>query len=222
MATAHSVGEQANKVKNRTGYGAGIEASCMSVTLEEAERFWKHIEQLYTAYLSVFPQEEPRLTRLKCAIESGEALHTRTTMTGHMTASAYVLAPDRARVLLVYHRALKSWLAPGGHYEARDGNLANCARREAQEETGIEELSLDVWHERLGIPIDIDIHPIPENPLKGETQHYHFDCRYVFHAFTTAVRSAPMEVSAVEWRPLAHIRPQEIGYPVVQKILQLL
>jgi len=36
------------------------------------------------------------------------------------------------------------------------------------------------------------------------------------------VRSAPTEVSAVEWRPLVSIGPQEIGYPVVQKILRLL
>lgn len=194
----------------------------MSVTLEEAERFRKYVEEIYTAYLSVFPQEEMRLARLKSGIERGEALYARTTMTGHVTASAYVLAPDGAHVLLVYHRALEDWLAPGGHYEARDGDLAGCARREAQEETGIEELSLDAWHERLGIPIDIDIHRIPGNPIKGETEHYHFDCRYVFHAFTTAIRSATMEVSAVEWRPLTNIGPQESVYPVVQKILRFL
>ena len=194
----------------------------MSVPLEEAERFRKHLEQLYTAYLSVFPQEEARLARLKSCIERGEALHARTAMTGHVTASAYVLAPDRQRLLLVYHRALDDWLAPGGHYEVRDGDLAGCARREAQEEAGIEELSLDAWHDRLAIPIDIDIHRIPGNPIKDEAEHYHFDCRYVFHAFTTAFREAPMEVSAVEWRPLAGIGPQEIVYPVVQKILRFL
>ena len=194
----------------------------MSVTLGDAERFRRHMEEIYTAYLSVFPQEEARLARLKSGIERGEALHARTTMTGHVTASGYVLASDKERVVLVYHRALKGWLAPGGHYEVRDGDLTGCARREVQEETGIEELSLDAWHERLGIPIDIDIHRIPDNPRKGETEHYHFDCRYVFHAFTIAIRSAPMEVSAVEWRPLTGIGPKESGYPVVQKILQLL
>jgi 8-oxo-dGTP pyrophosphatase MutT (NUDIX family) len=194
----------------------------MSVTLEEAERFRKHVEELYTAYLSVFPQEEARLARLKSGIERGAALYARTTMTGHVTASAYVLAPDGERVLLVYHRALEDWLAPGGHFEVRDGDLVGCARREAQEETGIKELSLDAWHERLGIPIDIDTHLIPGNALKGETEHYHFDCRYVFHAFTTAIRSAPMEVSAVEWRSLASIGVQESMYPVVQKIQRLL
>src|SRR5579862_3969099 len=115
----------------------------MRVTLEEAERFRKYVEQLYTAYLSVFPLEKTQIARLKTCIEQGEALDTRTTMTGHVTASAYILAPDRQRLLLVYHRALERWLAPGGHYELEDGVLARCAQREAQEETGIEELSLD-------------------------------------------------------------------------------
>lgn len=187
-----------------------------------AERFRKYLEQLYTAYLSVFPQEEARLALLKSCIERGEALHARTAITGHVTASAYVLAPDRQRLLVVYHRALAAWLVPGGHYEVGDGDLAGCARREAQEEAGIAALSLDAWHGRLAIPIDIDIHRIPGNPIKDEAEHYHFDCRYVFHAFTTVFRGAPMEVSAVKWRPLAGIRPQESMYPVVQKILRFL
>jgi 8-oxo-dGTP pyrophosphatase MutT (NUDIX family) len=190
--------------------------------MEDAESFRKYVERLYTAYLSVFPQEEARLARLKSCIEQGEAVHTRTTMTGHVTASAYILAPDRQCLLLVYHRALERWLAPGGHYEVEDGVLTRCALREAQEETGLEEFFLDAWHERLAIPIDIDIHRIPGNPIKGEVEHYHFDCRYVFHAFTTAIQSAPTEVSAVEWRPLTSIGAQESVYPVVQKIQCLL
>lgn len=191
----------------------------MNFPLEEAECFRKHLQQLYTAYLLVFPQEEARLVRLKNRIERGEALHARTAMTGHVTASAYVLAPDRQHLLLVYHRVLDDWLAPGGHYELRDGDLAGCARREAQEEAGIEELALDAWHGGLAIPIDIDIHRIPGNPMKDEAEHDHFDCRYVFHAFTTAFQRAPREVRAVEWKPLAGIGPQETVYPVVQKIL---
>jgi 8-oxo-dGTP pyrophosphatase MutT (NUDIX family) len=190
--------------------------------MEEVESFRKYVERLYTAYLLVFPQEEARLARFKSSIDQRAALYARTTMTGHMTASAYILAPDRQSLLLVYHRALECWLAPGGHYEARDGTLAHCALREAQEETYIEQLSLDAWHEHLRIPLDIDIHGIPGNRLKGEAEHYHFDCRYVFHALTTALRSDPTEVSAVEWRPLASIGVQESMYPVVQKMQRLL
>ena len=32
----------------------------------------------------------------------------------------------------------------------------------------------------LAIPLDIDIHVIPENPKKEEQEHYHYDFRYVF------------------------------------------
>lgn len=189
-----------------------------SFTIEDAEHFRKYMKQLYTAYLLVFPQEGTRLARLKTCIEHGEALYARTTMTGHVTASAYVLSPDRQCLLVVYHRMLEQWLVPGGHYETNDGALSRCAQREAQEETGIEELSLHTWHDRLAIPIDIDIHRIPANPFKGETEHDHFDCRYVFRASTTAIRGDPTEVSGVEWKPLASIEPTERMYPVVQKI----
>lgn len=30
------------------------------------------------------------------------------------------------------------------------------------------------------IPIDIDTHPIPDNPKKQEPSHFHHDFRYVF------------------------------------------
>src|SRR5713226_4102790 len=96
--------------KNSAEYGGSVEVIWMSGAPEEAERFRKHMEQLHTAYLQMFPQEEERLARLKTCIERGEALHARTTMTGHVTASAYILAPDRQCLLLVYHRALEDWL----------------------------------------------------------------------------------------------------------------
>jgi 8-oxo-dGTP pyrophosphatase MutT (NUDIX family) len=63
---------------------------------------------------------------------------------GHFTASAFVLSPDRARVLLVFHNKLRLLLQPGGHVDPGDESLALAARREVSEEVGLVDLtSLD-------------------------------------------------------------------------------
>jgi 8-oxo-dGTP pyrophosphatase MutT (NUDIX family) len=53
----------------------------------------------------------------------------------HFTATAYII--DQGKVLLLMHPKLKKWLPPGGHIEANETPPA-CAKREAQEETGLE------------------------------------------------------------------------------------
>jgi hypothetical protein len=59
--------------------------------------------------------------------------------------------------------------------------MYNNAKREAIEETGIENIELFNWHnDNNFIPIDIDTHYIPENPKKQEKEHFHHDFRYIF------------------------------------------
>jgi len=105
---------------------------------------------------------------------------------GHFTASAFVLSPDRRRVLLILHGKLGLWLQPGGHFDANDRSAEQAARREVLEETGIEDL-------RSGLPgavlLDVDIHPIPPNPGRGEPAHEHFDLRFLFVAPSDSFRA---------------------------------
>ncbi|MEO6064733.1 MAG: NUDIX hydrolase [Lysobacterales bacterium] len=92
---------------------------------------------------------------------------------GHFTGSAFVVSRDGLRVLLTQHRKLDRWLQLGGH---ADGNrdLAAVALREAQEESGIEELELEPEL------FDIDLHDIP---ARGEEiAHQHFDARFIVRA----------------------------------------
>jgi 8-oxo-dGTP pyrophosphatase MutT (NUDIX family) len=109
------------------------------------------------------------------------------------------------KVLLVRHRALGRWLQPGGHWEPAETFLASAAR-EAQEETGLSGLRPYPWRGDADLPIDIDTHPIPANPRKGEPEHFHFDIRYVITAPTDAVPNGQeAEVTAVAWRPLSDL-----------------
>ena len=83
---------------------------------------------------------------------------------GHVTCTALILHPDRARVLTMHHHRLHRWLPPGGHIEKSDASLAETAAREAFEETGV---ALD----RKGGPFlaGIDVHGIP--PKRDEPFH---------------------------------------------------
>ena len=80
---------------------------------------------------------------------------------GHFTGSALV-CDNEGRVLLHYHKNLKRWLQFGGHADT-EMDLADVAMRESIEETGLEWLRHYPVKKQEPVPIDFDIHTIPEN-----------------------------------------------------------
>lgn len=113
---------------------------------------------------------------------------------GHFTVGAYVLA--RGHILMVHHRRLDRWLAPGGHIDPEDETLEAAAARELHEETGVAGDLTDI-----GI-FDIDAHPIPAS--QSEPAHTHFNVGYLFTAAMVAPVAAA-EVRAARWVPLGRI-----------------
>ena len=167
-----------------------------------------HIDQIakaITAYLEREPGDADRLAPLVAALGEPTDITSRETFTGHVTCSAIVLDPDR-RVLHIRHNALNRWLCPGGHLEPGDTSLAEAARREAVEETGIPAGELYLVDD---VPVDIDVHPIPASAAKGEPEHQHFDLRFVFTTDGDAqVALQAEEVHDFAWLPFGefHLR----------------
>jgi 8-oxo-dGTP pyrophosphatase MutT (NUDIX family) len=94
---------------------------------------------------------------------------------GHITGSALVVDMSQGTVLLHQHKTLNRWLQFGGHADY-ETDFAQVALREAQEETGLQDLRFYPDAENLQ-PIDFDVHSIPANDTRPE--HLHLDFRYL-------------------------------------------
>lgn len=114
---------------------------------------------------------------------------------GHFTASAFVLSPERNRVLLLRHAKLGLWVQPGGHIEPNDDDVVVAAEREVAEETGLTDLEL------LSDGIfDLDVHDFPARP-GGDPRHFHHDVRFLFRSRSGAA-VVGAGASAIAWIPV--------------------
>src|SRR5271166_681737 len=90
----------------------------------------------------------------------------------HVTASALIVHPSTARVLLRWHQRQQAWLQVGGHGDPGESDPLAIMAREAEEETGLPDLA--PWP-------DAEIrHVVIVNvpPGKGEPAHEHADVRF--------------------------------------------
>ncbi len=89
----------------------------------------------------------------------------------HVTGSAIVVGPRG--VMLLKHRRLGLWLQPGGHVEPGEAPWEG-ARREAEEETGLDLDFAEIGDDGIPPLVHVDVHA-------GGRGHTHLDLRYVLH-----------------------------------------
>ncbi|MFC4947176.1 NUDIX hydrolase [Pseudonocardia sp. GCM10023141] len=118
---------------------------------------------------------------------------SRSCEAGHLTASAVLLDATSEHVLLTLHKRVRRWVQLGGHCEPEDGSLRDAALREAQEESGIAELTID------RLPLHIDVHPITCS-LGVPTRH--LDVQYLVRARPGAQPQISDESDDLRWWPL--------------------
>ncbi|MCM3882282.1 NUDIX hydrolase [Frankia sp. R82] len=127
-------------------------------------------------YLVAYPGEAETLAPLLELAATDVPVTSRDTLPGHVTCGA--IAVDMTyRVLQIHHRVLDRWLFPGGHVEAEDDSLEAAALRELAEETGVQPAAVRALRD---LPMDIDVHTIPENATRAEPEHTHYDFQFVF------------------------------------------
>ena len=145
----------------------------------------------------------------------GDPFSRRHFTPGHFTASAFVISPDGASLLLIHHEKLHRWLQPGGHVEDGDADVFGAAAREVREETGLE--AFEPLEE--GALFDVDVHDIPA--LKGEPSHRHYDVRVAFLARSTELR-AGAGVTGAKWVRLTEMADAGTDESVLRAVRKLL
>ncbi len=169
--------------------------------LEDYKSYWLDSSTLYPGRklrhdISIWKQ-------FTAFINTSANCFARSHPTGHVTGSALLVNPTMDQFLLMHHAKLNKWLQMGGH---ADGHPIphETAMREAEEETGLRQLSFLNYEGDLGIttdlaplPFDIDIHKIPAR--KSEPLHFHYDVRYIIVADPNIPLRGNEESNDIRW-----------------------
>ena len=147
------------------------------------------------AYRPWNDQEERDRAELLRRLRSGEALYTRDNAAGHLTASAWVVSPDRTQVLMAYHNLYDSWSWLGGHADG-DRDLLAVSMREVREESGLTAVRPVSPH-----IYSLEILTVDGHEKRGQyvPSHIHMNVTYLLGAADHELRQKPDENSGVAW-----------------------
>ena len=133
-------------------------------------------------------QEQRDKAVILAFLEKNVDAFLRSNLLAHMTASSWIVNPERTKTLMVYHNIYDSWSWTGGHADGETDLLA-VALREAREETGIahvrpvspEIFSLEVLtvdgHEKRGAYVPSHLHMNVTYLLEAEESDTLHICR---------------------------------------------
>ena len=154
------------------------------------------LQEQIIAFVPQNEQEQRDKEELLKWLQSGVDIYSRECCAAHLTASGWVVSPDRQKVLLAYHNLYDSWAWLGGHADGME-DLQAVAAKEIREESGLEELT------PLGDGIfSLEILTVDGHEKRGKyvSSHLHLNVTYLFEADPAApVRKKPDENKAVAW-----------------------
>lgn len=172
---------------------------------------YARIKELLAQHHPADSKEGADLAHIRALLERYDTLLLRTCPVAHITGSAIITDVRHGRVLLMLHRILNRWVQPGGHGDG-ETDPADIALREAQEETGLPDLS---FYAAGGTPrlLDIDVQTIPRRG--PEAVHEHLDFRYLLlTAVPEALIPAVGEVRDPRWLTIAEAMDLPIDAPL--------
>ncbi|MGD9618322.1 MAG: NUDIX hydrolase [Mycolicibacterium sp.] len=132
----------------------------------------------------------------------------RSCVPGHLTASALVLDHRGEHALLTLHPRMGRWLQLGGHCETEDESVVAAALREATEESGIADLTIDPQ------PMALHVHALTCS-LGVPTRH--LDVQFLVHAPKGAEIARSDESLDLRWWPLDAL-PDDSDFGLTQLV----
>jgi 8-oxo-dGTP pyrophosphatase MutT (NUDIX family) len=155
--------------------------------------------ELLERYAGRRPEDRVVVDQVRAFVRSHPDCFQRACPEGHITGSAWILSPDHRHVLLTHHRKLDRWLQLGGHSDG-EGDPRQVALREAREESGLADFRF-LPDAEDPLPLDLDVHPIPEHG--GEPAHLHLDVRFLLVSVAGQELRVSEESKELRWFPRA-------------------
>ena len=131
------------------------------------------LRQLIENYCARYPIEKTAQSILSF-LQADKNPFSRKNHHGHFTGSAWIVNPDKSKILMTHHKKIDKWLQLGGHADD-EVDLLKVSQREAKEESGLCNfviLSKEIF--------DMDINKFPT--IGSEPRHLHYDIRFLLEA----------------------------------------
>jgi 8-oxo-dGTP pyrophosphatase MutT (NUDIX family) len=143
-------------------------------------------------YSATDPTEAADVARLRTLLAAAEDPWTRASPL-HVTASALIVHPPTARVLLRWHERQGAWLHVGGHADPGETDPLAVALREGREETGLTDLA--PWPDASLVHVVI----VPVTARGDEPAHEHGDVRLVLATATPDEARPERPTAPLRW-----------------------
>lgn len=159
---------------------------------EKRRRLIRQLEE----YLPWNEQEEKDRELILDCLQTQQDIFSREHKTAHMTASAWIVNPERTKVLMAYHNIYQSWSWLGGHADGEE-DLLVVALKEVCEESGVEHAR--AVQEEI---YSLEVLTVDGHWKKGAyvSSHLHLNVTYLIEvAEEEALFMKPDENSGVSW-----------------------
>lgn len=158
----------------------------------EIEKLKKEIER----YVPFNEQEERDKQIILEILENEDNVLIRENQKYHFTVSAWIVTPDRKKVLMCYHNIYNSWAWLGGHTDG-ESNLRKVILKEVREESGVTNIKF-----LLDEIFSLEILTVDGHIKKGKyvSSHLHLNITFLLEAEETEkLLINPDENSDLDW-----------------------